>query len=285
LIEIGGSFRIPEILSRSNAVLREVGTTNKTRLSDYAAAFNERTRMLLRVHPSNYRVIGFTEAVSLAELAELAHARGVPLVEDAGSGLLQDLSANQITGEPLPHCSLAAGVDLITFSADKLLGGPQAGIIAGRRALVQRIRKNPLMRILRLDKMTLTALEATLNLYLSGQATMQIPVLRMICEKPEVLRRRALNLKRRIYGSAESRWNFELAQLHSAIGGGSCPGVQLISWGLAVSSGAESAVDIERRMRTFDPPIIARIEQDRLLLDMRTLLPGDEAVIAGFFHR
>jgi L-seryl-tRNA(Ser) seleniumtransferase len=289
LMEIGGSFRIPEILAKSGASLREVGTTNKTRLTDYQAAISESTRLILKVHPSNYRIVGFSESTPLAELVSLGQQRGLPVVEDAGSGLLQDLSILGTTGEPLITDSLRAGVDLVTFSADKLLGGPQAGIIAGREELVTRIRSNPLMRLLRLDKMTVAALSSTLQTYLEGRALSDLPVLRMISESNQDLRQRATALRRRLAKTAPGGHvsgvtvKFVVVNAASVIGGGSCPGMLLPSWAVCAVSDHISATQLESALRSNRPPILARIEEDRVLFDLRTLLPGDAEHIARFF--
>jgi L-seryl-tRNA(Ser) seleniumtransferase len=268
LIEIGGSFRIPDVCAKSGAILREVGTTNRTRIGDYAAAINERTRLLLRVHPSNFRILGFTERPSLEELVELAQRHKLISMEDLGSGCLVDLSPHGIRDEPTASASLKAGVDVICFSGDKLLGGPQAGILAGRREPLERIRKNPLFRALRVDKLTIAALEATVSLYLQGR-TQAIPALRMIQLSREAIRQRAMRLAERI--SAHPQFSARVQDGDSLIGGGSTPAQALPTALLAVTHSRRSAQELERFLRQNSPPIIARVEQDTLLLDLRTV--------------
>ena len=277
LIEIGGSFRIPDVCAKSGAVLREVGTTNRTRISDYAAAINERTRMLLRVHPSNFRIMGFTERPSLEEFVELAQRNHLISMEDLGSGCLIDLSPYGIREEPTASASLNAGVDVITFSGDKLLGGPQAGIIAGKREPLERIRQNPLFRALRVDKLTIAALEATASLYLQGK-TQAIPALRMIQLSGEAIRQRAVRVAKRLSGQLQ--FSIQVQQGESVIGGGSTPAQSLPTTLLAVRHAHRSAQELENLLRRNSTPIIARVEQDALLLDLRTVFEEqDEELI------
>jgi L-seryl-tRNA(Ser) seleniumtransferase len=264
LIEIGDGFRIPEIMSRSGAQLKEVGTTNRTSVEDYRAAINERTRLLLRVHPSNFRMEGFTLRPSVEELATLAQERGIPLYEDLGSGCLADLREYGID-EPLAQDSLRAGADLISFSGDKLLGGPQAGILAGKHDLVARLRRNPLFRALRADKLIYHSLETTLRNVLL-QKWEAIPALRMIRYSAESMRARAEQLLEQIPG--------ELIQGQSVIGGGSTPGQALPSWLIALD--VSDAARAEHRLRQGDPPVIVRIDKDRLLIDLRTVFPEED---------
>lgn len=267
LIEIGDGFRIPEIMQRSGAVLREVGTTNRTRIEDYRDAINERTRLLLRVHPSNFRIEGFTARPQLRELAALGQEHGIPLYEDLGSGCVADLRAFGVS-EPLVADSLQAGVNLVSFSGDKLLGGPQAGILAGDAKLVARLRRNPMFRALRLDKLIYQALETTLrNLVLERWD--QVPALRMISQSGEDLRARSRGLLGRLDGL-----RVELIEGDSMIGGGSTPGQPLKSWLIAVD--CVDVVEAERRLRAGDPPVVARIEDGRLLFDLRTVFPVEE---------
>jgi L-seryl-tRNA(Ser) seleniumtransferase len=280
LIEIGGSFRIPDICAKSGATLHEVGTTNRTRLADYASAVNERTRVLLRVHPSNFRMIGFTERPELAELAELAHRHNLLLMEDLGSGCLVDLAGQGLRDEPPVGESLKAGVDVVTFSGDKLLGGPQAGILAGRRDPLQRVRKNPLFRALRVDKLTIAALEATARLYLR-QDFDAIPALRMIRTPVEAIDARARRLAARLATLPDVR--VELANGESVAGGGSTPGQSLPTTLVSLDPAHYSAEEMARRLHRNQPPVIARVEHDRLLLDLRTVLnerEEDEIVTA-----
>jgi L-seryl-tRNA(Ser) seleniumtransferase len=277
LIEIGGSFRIPDVCAKSGAILREVGTTNRTRIGDYAAAISERTRVLLRVHPSNFRILGFTERPSLVEFVELAQRHNLISMEDLGSGCLVDLSPHGIRDEPTASASLNAGVDVITFSGDKLLGGPQAGILAGKREPLERIRKNPLFRALRVDKLTIAALEATISLYLQGK-TQAIPALRMIQLSRQAIHQRAACLAERI--SAHPQFSARVQDGDSLIGGGSTPARALPTALLAVTHSRHSAQELERFLRQNSPPVIARVEQDALLLDLRTVFEEqDEELI------
>jgi len=267
LIEIGDGFRIPEIMQRSGAILREVGTTNRTRIEDYRDAINERTRLLLRVHPSNFRIEGFTARPELRELVALGRERGVPVYEDLGSGCVADLRAFGVD-EPLVGDSIRTGASLVSFSGDKLLGGPQAGILAGDHRLVARLRRNPMFRALRLDKLIYQALETTLrNLLLERWD--QIPALRMISFSSDDLRARAERFAERLVGVSA-----EVVEGSSLIGGGATPEQPLKSWLIAVEF--VDVVKAERRLRFNDPPVVARIERDRLLIDLRTVFPGEE---------
>jgi len=285
LIEIGGSFRIPDILARSGAVLREVGTTNKTRIQDYEAAIGRDTALFLRVHPSNYRIRGFTERPGLSELLDLAHRHEVPVVEDIGSGLLADLSRFGIREEPIAQKSITAGVDLVCFSGDKLLGGPQAGIIAGSRKWIDPIRKNPLMRTYRVEKLIYGALEGTLAAYRAGRALEEIPVLMMISISPEELQRRSRRFVRRLKPRLPASCRIELFKGHSVVGGGSCPGSELPTTLLALESARYRAHVIEARLRSQNPPVILRLEEDRALLDLRTVFPSQEdLLLSGIAH-
>lgn len=279
LVEIGGSFRIPDIMARSGAVLREVGTTNKTRMKDYKDAIGPNTALLLRVHPSNFKMIGFTERPALSDLVELAHSHGIPLVEDVGSGCLQDLKAFGISNEPIAQESLAMGADLICFSGDKLLGGPQAGIIAGSRKLVDPIKRNPLMRTYRVGKLVYGALEATLNSYRFGRAVQEIPVLRMISMTREELRRRAKRFLRRLRAALPEEVDVHLSEGNSLVGGGSCPEYLLPTTLIILGSNSLSPNTIESRLRFQDPPIIIRLEEDKALVDLRTVFPGQESAL------
>jgi len=282
LIEIGDGFRIPDIMSESGAVLREVGTTNRTRIRDYERAFNERTRLLLRVHPSNFRITGFTERPSLDEIAALGRRLQVPVYEDLGSGCLADLSANGIN-EPVARASCEAGVSIVSFSGDKLLGGPQAGIIAGKREFIERIRRNPLFRALRVDKLTIAALEITLNAYLRG-ALDEIPALRMIRLSADDIARRAEGLANKLRaGLANTRATIETRPGFSVVGGGSTPDQQLPTHLISLSSPLHSATALENRLRkpASGSPVIARIEDDCVTLDLRTVFPDEDAALAA----
>ncbi len=273
LVEIGGGVRIPEIVRRAGARLVEVGTTNRTRVEDYEAPLREgRARMVLRVHPSNFTMSGFVEAPDPAELAAVAHAHGALVVDDLGSGALIDTAAFGLVHEPTPMERLAAGADLVTFSGDKLVGGPQAGLLAGRDDLVARIRKDPLARAMRPDKATLAAVAATLGLYRAGLATVAIPVWRMIATPVEALRARAEVLAAAIPAATG-------LSLHATIGGGSLPGETLPSFGLAVSAGR--ADRLLAALRDGHPAVLGRIEGGRVVLDLRTVDPAADADVAG----
>jgi L-seryl-tRNA(Ser) seleniumtransferase len=271
LIEIGDGFRIPEIMARSGAVLREVGTTNRTRIDDYRAAINERTRLLLRVHPSNFHVRGFTEKPDLKHLAGLARERGIPLYEDLGSGCIVDLRAFGIT-EPLVSDTLAAGVNLVSFSCDKLLGGPQAGILAGDAHLVTRIRRNPMFRALRVDKLIYQALESTLRQYLFDRLE-EIPAIRMLAQTEDEIRRRAERFQARL-----PKLRSTLVRGESVAGGGSTPDQSLPTWLIAIEG---DAISVERRLRAGEPPVVARIENHLLVLDLRTVLADEEDLLVS----
>jgi len=279
LIEIGGSFRIPDVMAKSGAVLREVGTTNRTRISDYEAAINERTRLILRVHPSNYRIIGFTARPSAREIAELARRRGIPSFEDLGSGYLIDLAPYGVKDEPLVRESIEAGISVVSFSGDKMLGGPQAGIIAGSLEAVERVRKNPLMRALRVDKMTYAAIEATLRLYERGVALTEVPVIHAIAMTRDEIIARAVQLRDAIANTANGRFNVTLEEGASVIGGGSAPEVQLPTTLVALEDAQLSAASLEERLRSHAVPIITRTERDRVMIDLRTVLAGEEEII------
>lgn len=271
LIEIGDGFRIPEIMQRSGAVLREVGTTNRTHIDDYRDAITERTRLLLRVHPSNFRIEGFTARPELREIVALGKERGIPVYEDLGSGCVVDLRAFGVD-EPLVADSILAGVNLVSFSGDKLLGGPQAGILAGDRGLIAQLRRNPMFRALRLDKLIYQALEITLrNLLLERWD--QIPALRMISMSSDELRERAGRFVKSLPGART-----DILKGASVIGGGATPEQPLASWLIAVD--CADVVETERRCRLGEPPVIARIEDNRLLIDLRTVLPDEEVELA-----
>ncbi|MBK9214367.1 MAG: L-seryl-tRNA(Sec) selenium transferase [Chloracidobacterium sp.] len=277
LVEIGGDFRVPEVLSASGATLCEVGTTNRTKLTDYEWALTRRAKMILRVHPSNYRIVGFTASPQLAELADLAHRRGVLLYEDLGSGALIDLGV----GEPTVADSIKAGVDVVTFSGDKLLGGVQAGIIAGRKEIVAKLRRHPLYRALRPDKLTYAALEATLLSYRRGTAKADVPVARMLTATRAQIRRRAKAMIAKIMTSEISHLRFEIANGISATGGGAAPGIELETALIAVTHGKRSAVRLEQTLRRYDPPVIARIVDDQVVIDLRTVNADEEDFIVA----
>lgn len=289
LIEIGGSFRIPDVMAKSGAILREVGTTNRTRIEDYENAINEHTRLILRVHPSNYRIIGFTERPSAEEIADVARRAGLPSFEDLGSGCLIDLSPYGVKDEPVVADSLKAGISVVSFSGDKMLGGPQAGIIAGSREIVDRVVKNPLMRALRVDKVTYAAIEATLRLYERGASLTEVPVIRAIATSREEIAGRAKKLAELITRSTDGRVTISIEDGASVIGGGSAPEVKLPTVLLAIQHAEMSASSLEERLRGFRIPIITRTERDRVMIDLRTVSAGEEAIlldaIAGLAQR
>ncbi|MGD0214485.1 MAG: L-seryl-tRNA(Sec) selenium transferase [Terriglobales bacterium] len=273
LVEIGGSFRIPDVMSKSNATLREVGTTNRTRIADYERAINERTRLLLRVHRSNFEITGFTEQPALDELVALARRRNLPLMEDLGSGALFDLHSIGVNDEPGVLDSLRTGVDIVTYSGDKLLGGPQAGLISGRADLVARMRSNSLFRALRVDKLTYAALEATLLAYVKRDHD-AVPVLRMMRLSKDEIEHRA----GKIISSVESaHLKLQLLDGESVIGGGAAPSAVLPTRLIALTHSALSADELNARLRAHTPAVIARVEEGRVLLDVRTVFPEQDA--------
>ena len=278
LVEIGGSFRIPEIMTQCGCTLREVGTTNKTHLFDYEDAIGPETKALLRVHTSNYRIVGFSERPGLAELVELGRKHDLPVIEDLGSGSLVDLTAFGIHGEPTVQQSVKAGVDVISFSGDKLLGGPQAGLILGKRAYIEKLKRHPLARALRVDKMTIAALRETLYAYQDpAWAKCNIPVLRMLGASGEELRGRAEKLRRALEGFGCAA---RVVETEGQVGGGSCPTQLLKSWAVAVDPGKLTADQLAEALRRPYPHIIGRISQGQYLLDVRTLTDDDFSAIA-----
>jgi L-seryl-tRNA(Ser) seleniumtransferase len=281
LVEIGGSFRIPDVMAKSGAALREVGTTNRTRVADYEAAINERTKLLLRVHRSNFEISGFTEQPALADLVALARKRNLPLMEDLGSGALVDLESFGIRGEPNVLDSLHAGADVVNYSGDKLLGGPQAGLISGRADLVKSMRSNSLFRALRVDKLTYAALEATLLAYVKRDYE-AIPALRMMQLSQEDIGTRAESLAGRI---RSGELQAEVIDGESVIGGGAAPSSVLPTRVLALTCSNLSADEFAARLRASDPPIVARVEEGRVLLDLRTVFPEQDLMIADALRR
>ena len=273
LVEIGGSFRIPDVMSKSQAVLREVGTTNRTRIADYERAINEKTRLLLRVHRSNFEITGFTEQPAIGDLAALARERKIPLMEDLGSGSLFDLRSVGVDGEPGVLDSLRAGVDVVSYSGDKLLGGPQAGILSGRSDLVARMRSNSLFRALRVDKLTYAALEATLLAYVKRDHE-AIPALRMMHLSKGEIEKRADGIVERV---SSPGLRLEVIDGESVIGGGAAPSAVLPTRLLALTCDGLTADELSTRLRASDPPIIARVEDGSVLLDLRTVFPGQDA--------
>jgi len=277
LVEIGGSFRIPDVMAKSGAILREVGTTNRTRVADYVQAINERTKLLLRVHRSNFEISGFTQQASTADLVGLANERGLPLMEDLGSGALVDLQAFGIGGEPSVLDSLRAGVDIVSYSGDKLLGGPQAGLLSGRRDLIAGMRANSLFRALRVDKLTYAALEATLLAYVKRDHD-AIPTLRMMRLTQQEIGKRAEAVAARV---ASSKLQAEIVDGESVIGGGAAPSSVLPTRLVALSCASLSADELSARLRAADTPVIARVEEGRVLLDLRTVFPEQDELITA----
>src|ERR1043166_7906877 len=278
LVEIGGSFRIPDVMSKSNAVLREVGTTNRTRAADYERAINEKTRLLLRVHRSNFAIIGFTEQPSLEELAALGRKHNIAVMEDLGGGAMIPLRAQGVNESGVMD-SLRAGADLITYSGDKMLGGPQAGLLSGREALIKRVRSNPLFRALRVDKLTYSALEATLMEYIR-QNHDAIPFARMMRLPTNEIRARAEALQSKLTGAAHLKTTITAGE--SLVGGGSAPTSSLPTFLLAVTAASLSADELAARLRHHQPSIVARVEEGRVLFDLRTVCgPAEEAEIVG----
>jgi L-seryl-tRNA(Ser) seleniumtransferase len=271
LVEIGGAFRIPDVMARSGATLREVGTTNRVHLRDYEEAINDNTGLLLKVHTSNYRVVGFTAEISLEELVQLGTKHNLPVMNDLGSGCFIDLSAYGMEKEPTVQEAVKAGADVVTFSGDKLLGGPQAGIILGKKELIDVIKANPLNRALRIDKLTLAALESTLIAYLSeGEAIKEIPTLRMLTIPVALLRKRARRLQHLLEQETQGAL-IEMIQATSQVGGGSLPLQDLPTWAVAVKPHKARVEALEAELRNQAPPIIARIIDDQLCLDLRTI--------------
>jgi L-seryl-tRNA(Ser) seleniumtransferase len=280
LVEIGGSFRIPDVMSKSNATLREVGTTNRTRIADYEHAVNERTRLLLRVHRSNFEITGFTEQPELDDLVALARRRNLPLMEDLGSGALFDLRSVGVNGEPGVLDSLRVGVDIVAYSGDKLLGGPQAGLISGRADLVARMRSNSLFRALRVDKLTYAALEATLLAYVKRDHN-AVPVLRMMRLPKEEIARRAEKIFSEVKSvQPKSVLRLEVIEGESVLGGGAAPSATLPTRLIGLSHATLSADELSARLRANTPSIIARVEEGRVLLDLRTVFPEQDANLA-----
>ena len=279
LIEIGGEFRIPDIMLRSGAVLREVGATNRTHLRDYAEAIGPNTALLLKVHTSNYRVIGFTAEVSSRQLTELGRERGIPVMEDLGSGSLLDLRPWGFPYEPTVPEVVASGVDLVSFSGDKLLGGPQAGIVVGKRAIVSRLKKNPWNRALRIDKFTIAALEATLNAYDAGTARDTVPTLRLLTEPLSSIQTRARRVLRGLGPDTGARLGAKVSEGRSQVGGGALPTVELPTAGVSLGTTDAAARALDAALRVGDPAVVGRLVDDRLFLDCRTVLPTQVAAL------
>lgn len=285
LIEIGGSFRIPDVMEKSGARLKEVGTTNRTRISDYERAITSDTRLILRVHPSNYRIIGFTERPSVAEIAGLARRANVPSFEDLGSGCLIDLTPYGVKDEPTVAESIKAGISVVSFSGDKMLGGPQSGVIAGSSRIIDRVRDNPLMRALRVDKMTYAALEATLRIYERGAAEEEIPVISRIASDLGDIASRAESFALSVRRATSGRVKATAEEGASVIGGGSAPEAKLPTVLVALEDEERTAAVLEEWLRHNSIPIIARTERDRVLIDLRTVREDEEAIIVEALRR
>jgi L-seryl-tRNA(Ser) seleniumtransferase len=283
LIEIGGSFRLPEVMAQSGARLREVGTTNKSRIGDYAQAIGSDTAALMRVHTSNYRVVGFSEETPLKELVELARPHNLVVIDDIGSGALIDFTPYGVTNEPVASDSIRAGADLVLFSGDKLLGGPQCGVIVGRKKLIAAVARHPLARALRVDKMTLAALDATLGLYRDRQTAEQnVPLLSLLTTPIENLQNRAERLAPQIAATPAVQQASPLAA-STYLGGGSVPTQQLPTWCVAVRPATDTVDKLAQRLRTGQPAVMGRIQQDQLLLDLRSVFPSqDREVVSAF---
>lgn len=280
LIEIGGSFRLPDVVAKSGARMVEVGTTNRTRLKDYEKAIAPATRAILKAHRSNFEMAGFVESVAIRDLVKLAHHRNLALIEDLGSGALVDFSGFGVEKEPMPQDSVKHGVDVITFSGDKLLGGPQAGIIVGDEEPIERMKQNPLTRALRIDKMTLAALEETLRQYLEPETLFDaVPTMRMIVFQPEEIERRANEVAGALSRQLAEAFDISVVRSRSQIGGGSLPATTLDSFALAISSRDLSADEIVCSLRQAEIPIIARIVEDKVMIDFRSVQPSEDELI------
>lgn len=282
LIEIGGSFRIPDVISSSGAIIREVGTTNKTRLSDYQKAIIEETAVILRAHTSNYRIVGFTEQVSLNDLVKLGHQYNINIMDDLGSGVLLELEVEGFEDEPTVKSSVEAGTDVITFSGDKLLGGPQAGIILGKSELVEKMRTNPLARALRVDKMILVALETTLRLYLDPKmAKSQVPVIQMITCPIGKVAHMSRSIERRLKEELGNKCDIDIKKDYSKVGGGALPLLNLETRVVTLSTNTISSDKLALKLRSSSVPIIVRIDKDMITIDPRTLLPGEDEIVVN----
>ncbi|MEQ8181210.1 MAG: L-seryl-tRNA(Sec) selenium transferase, partial [Smithellaceae bacterium] len=283
LIEIGGEFRIPEIMQKSGSILREVGTTNRTRLEDYENAVNADTGLILKVHTSNFRIVGFTEEADIESLAALGRSRGIPVMDDLGSGCLIDLEQFGLQHEPTVRETLNAGSDVVTFSGDKLLGGPQAGIIVGKKDILEKIKKNPLNRALRIDKFTLAALEATLMHYLVPEAApLKLRALKALTESPATVKKRALKLMARLRKENLDALQFFLREDFAAAGGGSLPTQKIPTILVGIKSGKMPAGKMEEKLRKVEVPVIVRTDKDEILIDLRTVAEDEFAfIIAG----
>jgi L-seryl-tRNA(Ser) seleniumtransferase len=281
LVEIGGDFRIPDVMEQSGTRMVEVGTTNRTRLSDYRKAISENTRLIIRVHPSNYRIIGFARTPKLKELADLAHDAGLTFYEDAGSGALLDFTEYGIEGEPVIRSSIEAGADVVSFSGDKLLGGPQAGLLVGRSEIIERLRSHPLYRVLRADKLRIAALEATLDSYARGASVSEVPSHRLVALSAHKIRERAESMIKRLLASIPESVMLDTIAGESAAGGGSGPTSRLPTVLISIAHRGLTPNQIETALRRAETPVIARIVNDRVLVDLRTVAETEEPALEG----
>jgi L-seryl-tRNA(Ser) seleniumtransferase len=279
LIEIGGSFRLPDVFRQAGVQLREVGTTNRTRLADYAESIGPETAALMRVHPSNYRISGFCETVTIAELARLGKSRQLPVIDDVGSGCLYNLSRFGLSDEPVVSESLRAGADVVLFSGDKLLGGPQCGVIVGRAEIIAKLRVNPLARALRVDKLTLAALQATLEIHRAGRAFEEIPVLHQLSLSADTIRARTEQLVEQLRTRFSSSDVFAVEAVSSAPGGGALPELSIPSWAVAIS--CNSVHNFARELRMGRPAVFCRVQDGRVMIDLRTVIPEDDETLMG----
>ncbi len=280
LVEIGGSFRIPDVMARSGAQMIEVGATNITHLSDYEQAIGENTSLLLKVHTSNFRVIGFTSEVPVADMVRLGQQHGIPVMEDLGSGSLIDLSPWGLPKEPTVQEIVKDGADVVTFSGDKLLGGPQAGIIVGRKEIVNKIKKNPMNRALRIDKFTLATLETVLRSYYDMDGALRkVPTLAMLTADSETIKKKGQSVLRRLGGAKKIKTMIQLLPTESKVGGGAMPEYGLDSWALVLDPGSRSASFLEKSFRTKEIPLIGRIEDEKMVLDLRTIQEADVPIL------
>lgn len=281
LVEIGGAFRVPDVMAAGGVILREVGTTNKTHLHDYQQAINANTGLLLKIHTSNYRIIGFTESVSAADMVELGRCHKIPVMEDLGSGMLFDLSPFGLPKEPTVKEGVAAGIDVLTFSGDKLLGGPQAGLIVGKKWAIDKIRNHPLARALRIDKLTLAALETTLSHYLDQkQAIDEVPVLRMLNMSVEELKQRSQTFSEQLLPQIETLSSIEIIEENSCVGGGALPITDLPGVALSFAPCQITPDQLAKRLRSAQHPVVARIQDNRLIINLRTVLPAQELTLS-----
>jgi L-seryl-tRNA(Ser) seleniumtransferase len=285
LVEIGGSFRIPDVMAQSGAILKEVGTTNKTHIWDYEKAFNEKTAALMKVHTSNYRILGFTKEIESEELVELGQKLNIPVIEDLGSGVLLDLQKFGLPYEPTVQSAVKAGMDVVTFSGDKMLGGPQAGIIIGKKQYIKEMLKNPLTRALRIDKLTLAALEATLKLYMAEEeAIMEIPVLRMLTISKEELNEKANSLYSKLLSKLGNKYSIAVIDEFSEVGGGSMPMHKMPTKAVSITSPDLSVGKLEKALRNYSTPVIVRINKNRIIIDVRTVFESELDIIVEALH-